>query len=184
MDYKEKYLKYKLKYLELKKLIGGTDFVTLYNDINLTNAHLEELYDNKPELFKTSNTLDGLKKIMDILESGKFSNGKSFPFGVKNKSIQPKWYTENPTLFTIVKDKELLKKFKTELNEYYIDDESYVPKEKIISVGGKGKGKGTPKQQELREANKQRNIQHHDRTGQRAVPVRHHDGGTSWAHRT
>jgi hypothetical protein len=134
MDYKEKYLKYKLKYLELKKLIGGTNFVTLYNDIKLTDAHLEELYDNKPELFKTSNTLDGLKKIMDILESGKFSNGKSFPFGVKNKSIQPKWYTENPTLFTIVKDKELLKKFKTELNEYYKTDEPFVSKP--IQLGG------------------------------------------------
>jgi hypothetical protein len=106
VDYYSKYLKYKTKYLDLQRtLIGGTDFDTVYDDIKLTDAHMDELN------VKTD-TAQALKEAMRLLKEGKV------PLGVKNREKQPNWYKDNPTFFTISKNTKLLKEFYDKLNSF------------------------------------------------------------------
>ncbi len=106
IDYYSKYLKYKAKYLDLQKtLIGGTDFDTVYNDIKLTDAHMDELN------IKTD-TAQALKEAMRLLIEGKV------PLGVKNREKQPNWYKDNPTFFTISKNPKLLEEFYKKLQSF------------------------------------------------------------------
>jgi hypothetical protein len=119
IDYYSKYLKYKAKYLTLQKtLIGGTNFDTVYNDIKLTDAHMDELG------IKT-HTADALKEAMRLLKEGKV------PLGVINKENQPNWYKDNPTFFTISNNPNLLKEFYEILDTF-----EFITSKDMIKSGG------------------------------------------------
>ncbi len=122
MDYYKKYLKYKYKYINLKKQYGG-GFYEIYNELTngLTDFHLEEL--------KVENTLDGIKKGIRLIKENKVKTG------IVNKNQQPRWYTENPQFSIIASNPKYLNDFNIEINKYELIDDN-------ISIGGTMGGPG------------------------------------------
>lgn len=101
VDYKQKYLKYKAKYLALRGGVQGFD--ELAKDINLTDAHMDK------DQLDVLDTHSGRIKAIEILLT------KPSWMGIQNRDKQPNWYRDNPTFSSIVKDKEMLEKFLTEM---------------------------------------------------------------------
>ena len=113
LDYYQKYLKYKNKYLQLKQQIGG-GFQDVWKDINLTDDHLIELFGSR-EMATGKDTIDGIILAFDKMSEMK--DGKEiFAFGITNRDKQPKWYKDNPIFFTIYKNKEYFDSFNDALN--------------------------------------------------------------------
>jgi hypothetical protein len=124
--YYKKYLKYKAKYLELKQQVGG-GFQDVWKDIKLTDEHLIELFGSK-ENATGKDTIDGVVAAFDKMNEVDGSENKTFPFGVKNKAVQPKWYVDNPMFFTIRMNNEYYEAFNEALNT--------IEKESSTQTGG------------------------------------------------
>ena len=134
-EYKMKYLKYKAKYLNLKKQFYGGGFKQIWNDLEskITSDHMTQLNDTvltfvpdfKPH--PLTNTIEGIKAAFAILNTEKFKNEFK---GVHKRESQPLWYRENPEIATIHNNPKYFEKFSELMNKIKSTDI------KIMSGGG------------------------------------------------
>lgn len=136
-EYKMKYLKYKAKYLNLKKQLYGGGFKQIWDDLEskITSEHMSQLNDTVltfvPD-FKShplTNTIEGIKAAFAILNTDKFI--KEFK-GVNKRELQPSWYKDNPEIIMIHSNESYFKQFSELMNKIESKDI------KVMSGGGRG----------------------------------------------
>ena len=120
MDYEQKYLKYKRKYLTLKggglmdvlpdlqiKLISNLKYMEEINDMVLIYVPKYRKHDLIKDTDKY-NTIYSTAAAISIIDSQKF---KKEYVGVEKRNLQPSWYRDNPEFSIIYKNTEYLKQY-------------------------------------------------------------------------
>ena len=130
MDYKKKYLKYKLKYLTAKKLYGGMDAKTLTQRVDKIVTDLPEYYGEKwkQDTEKNLGIYNSTEKLKRMIKGYRISSDRT-PSDTIIKIIDFDFYKDYDMIGKIVR----IKKIQTELEDilkHWEDIAAHYQKEK------------------------------------------------------
>ena len=129
MDYKKKYLKYKLKYLTAKKLYGGMDAKTLTQRVDKIVTDLPEYYGEKwkQDTEKNLGIYNSTEKLKRMIKGYRTSSDRTERYYYKNYRLR--FYKDYDMIGKIAR----IKKIQTELEDilkHWEDIAAHYQKEK------------------------------------------------------